>query len=109
MLTQLDPSVGPPLQIDPSMNPKVDKYLNGAKKWQEEMGKLVGPAESAVLVFSEEFQKMSKKNPALKNAFDALTPGRQRGYFFTFPQPNNPKPGSPELKNACRAFSRVRA
>ena len=32
----------------------------------------------------EEFEKKLKKNAALKKAFDALTPGRQRGYLLYF-------------------------
>ncbi len=32
----------------------------------------------------EEFQNKSDKNPALKKAFEALTPGRQRAYLFYF-------------------------
>jgi uncharacterized protein YdeI (YjbR/CyaY-like superfamily) len=32
----------------------------------------------------EEFQKKLDKKPALKKAFDALTPGRQRGYLLYF-------------------------
>ena len=35
----------------------------------------------------EEFQKRLNKSPALKTAFDALTPGRQREYIFHFSQP----------------------
>ena len=35
----------------------------------------------------EEFQKRLNKSPALKTAFDALTPGRQRAYIFHFSQP----------------------
>ncbi|HEU5165573.1 MAG TPA: YdeI family protein [Chitinophagaceae bacterium] len=34
-----------------------------------------------------EFQKQLDKKPALKKAFDALTPGRQRAYIFYFSQP----------------------
>ena len=34
-----------------------------------------------------EFQKKLDKNAALKKAFNALTPGRQRGYIFYFSQP----------------------
>ena len=33
---------------------------------------------------AEEFQKKLDENPALKKAFAALTPGRQRGYLFYF-------------------------
>jgi uncharacterized protein YdeI (YjbR/CyaY-like superfamily) len=35
----------------------------------------------------EEFQNKLDKMPALQKAFDALTPGRQRGYIFHFSQP----------------------
>jgi uncharacterized protein YdeI (YjbR/CyaY-like superfamily) len=35
----------------------------------------------------EEFQKKLAKSPALRTAFDALTPGRQRGYLLYFSQP----------------------
>ncbi|MDX1641237.1 MAG: YdeI/OmpD-associated family protein [Balneolaceae bacterium] len=34
--------------------------------------------------YPEEFQQKLDENPALKEAFDALTPGRQRGYLFHF-------------------------
>jgi len=32
----------------------------------------------------EEFQNKLTENPALKAAFDALTPGRQKGYILYF-------------------------
>jgi uncharacterized protein YdeI (YjbR/CyaY-like superfamily) len=35
----------------------------------------------------EEFQNKLDKNKALKKAFEALTPGRQRAYIFYFSQP----------------------
>ena len=35
----------------------------------------------------EEFQNKLDKMPALKTAFDKLTPGRQRAYIFHFSQP----------------------
>jgi len=35
----------------------------------------------------EEFQKKLNKSSALKTAFEALTPGRQRAYIFYFSQP----------------------
>jgi uncharacterized protein YdeI (YjbR/CyaY-like superfamily) len=35
----------------------------------------------------DEFQKKLNKMPALKKAFEALTPGRQRAYIFYFSQP----------------------
>ena len=39
----------------------------------------------------EEFQIKLNKNKALKKAFDALTPGRQRAYLFYFSQPKQSK------------------
>ena len=32
----------------------------------------------------DEFKNKLDKNPALKTAFEALTPGRQRGYLLYF-------------------------
>ena len=34
----------------------------------------------------EELQKKLDKTPSFKKAFEALTPGRQRGYLFYFSQ-----------------------
>ncbi|MFD2673639.1 YdeI/OmpD-associated family protein [Marinicrinis sediminis] len=39
----------------------------------------------------EEFQRQLDDNPALKEAFQALTPGRQRGYLHHFSQPKQSK------------------
>ena len=39
----------------------------------------------------EEFQQKLNKTAALKTAFYALTPGRQRGYIFYFSQPKQSK------------------
>src|SRR5947207_6118701 len=39
----------------------------------------------------EEFQNKLNKSPALKKAFNALTPGRQRGYLLYFSQPKQSK------------------
>ena len=43
------------------------------------------------LLFPEEFQKKLDENPALKTAFDALTPGRQRAYNLYFSAPKQSK------------------
>src|SRR5579871_4322932 len=39
----------------------------------------------------EEFQSKLNEIPGLKTAFEALTPGRQRGYIFHFSQPKQSK------------------
>ena len=39
----------------------------------------------------EEFQEILDENKNIKNAFDSLTPGRQRGYLLYFSQPKQSK------------------
>jgi len=39
------------------------------------------------LIYPEEFQNKLKEIPALKIAFEALTPRRQRAYYFYFSEP----------------------
>lgn len=50
----------------------------------EEAGLKVDFKEKAALVFPEEFQKKLDEDLALKTAFNALTPGRQRAYNLYF-------------------------
>jgi len=42
------------------------------------------PETTAEKIEIEELQEYKKTNPAFKKAFDALTPGRQRGYLIYF-------------------------
>ena len=42
-------------------------------------------------IIPEEFQNKLDKRPALKTAFDALTPGRQRAYILYFSAPKQSK------------------
>ena len=53
----------------------------------ERAGLKVKLKETADFKIPEEFQKKLNKNAALKKAFNALTPGRQRQYIFYFSQP----------------------
>jgi uncharacterized protein YdeI (YjbR/CyaY-like superfamily) len=46
----------------------------------------------------EEFQNKLNKTPALKTAFNALTPGRQRAYIFYFSQPKQSKTRSSRVE-----------
>ncbi len=46
------------------------------------------PAEFAI---AEEFQNKMDEIPALKTAFEALTPGRQRAYLLHFSAPKQSK------------------
>jgi len=53
----------------------------------EKTGLAVKLKKTSDFKMPEEFQNKLKKMPALKKAFDALTPGRQRSYIFYFSQP----------------------
>ena len=50
----------------------------------EEAGLKVNYKKTSDFKIPDEFQNKLDKNPALKKAFSALTPGRQRGYIFYF-------------------------
>lgn len=50
----------------------------------EKAGLQVKMKEVSEYSVPEEFQKVLNKKPALKKAFEALTPGRQRGYLLYF-------------------------
>ena len=53
----------------------------------ERAGLKVKMKKTEELTIPDEFQKKLNAMPALKKAFTALTPGRQRGYIFHFSQP----------------------
>ncbi len=57
----------------------------------EKAGLKVNFKKTADFIIPEEFQNKLNKIPALKTAFDALTPGRQRAYIFYFSQPKQSK------------------
>ena len=53
----------------------------------EKAGLEVNYKKNTELIFPEEFQSKLDEIPALKTAFGALTPGRQRGYILHFSAP----------------------
>ncbi len=57
----------------------------------EEAGLKVDLKKTTEFGIPVEFQKKLDKTPALKKAFDALTPGRQRGYILHFAAPKQSK------------------
>ena len=57
----------------------------------EKAGLKVNFKKTSEFKIPEEFQKKLDETPALKKAFAALTPGRQRGYLFYFSQPKQSK------------------
>ena len=61
-------------------------YINAAIE-VEKSGKKVALKKTTDYTVPEEFQQKLDEMPALKTAFKALTPGRQRAYLFYFSQP----------------------
>ncbi|MDB5200172.1 MAG: hypothetical protein JWO92_2135 [Chitinophagaceae bacterium] len=57
----------------------------------EKSGLKVDFKKSTEFIIPGEFQNKLDKIPALKTAFNALTPGRQRGYLLYFSQPKQSK------------------
>lgn len=72
------------------MEPVLKAYINEAIK-VEKSGLKVKFKKTKDFVIPEEFRDKLDKNPALKTAFNALTPGRQRAYIFYFSAPKQSK------------------
>jgi uncharacterized protein YdeI (YjbR/CyaY-like superfamily) len=66
-----------------SMEPALKAYIHEAIE-VEKAGLKVKHKSTADFKVPEEFQSKLDEMPALKTAFSALTPGRQRGYLFYF-------------------------
>ncbi len=72
------------------LEPMLKKYVHEAVE-VEEAGLKVELKKMADYNVPKEFQQKLDGSTALKTAFDALTPGRQRGYLFYFSQPKQTK------------------
>jgi uncharacterized protein YdeI (YjbR/CyaY-like superfamily) len=57
----------------------------------EKAGLKVNYKKTTEFIIPEEFQRKLDRSPALKTAFDALTPGRQRAYILHFSAPKQSK------------------
>lgn len=68
------------------MEPIVKAYIHEAIE-VEKSGLKVKLKKTADFKIPDELQKKLNEIPALKAAFAALTPGRQRGYIFYFSKP----------------------
>ena len=64
----------------------------------EKAGLKVDFKKTAEFAIPEEFQLKLEEAPALKTAFDTLTPGRQRAYIFHFSQPKQSKTRSSRVE-----------
>jgi uncharacterized protein YdeI (YjbR/CyaY-like superfamily) len=65
------------------MEPILKAYIREAVD-VEKSGLKVRLKKTAEFKIADEFKKKLEEIPALKTAFDALTPGRQRGYLLYF-------------------------
>ena len=72
------------------MKPILKAYIYEAIE-VEKAGLKVNFKKTTEFKVPEEFQNKLDEIPALKTAFDALTPGRQRAYLFYFSQPKQSK------------------
>ena len=72
------------------MEPILKAYINEAIE-VEKAGLEVNFKKTTEFIIPEEFQKKLDEIPALKAAFDALTPGRQRAYNLYFSAPKQSK------------------
>ncbi len=72
------------------MKPILKAYINEAIE-VEKAGLKVDFKKNTELILPEEFQNKLDEIPALKTAFDALTPGRQRAYKLYFSAPKQSK------------------
>ena len=72
------------------MKPTLKAYIYEAVE-VEKAGLKVKLKKTTEFIIPEEFQNKLDKNPALKTAFEALTPGRQRAYILYFSQPKQSK------------------
>jgi uncharacterized protein YdeI (YjbR/CyaY-like superfamily) len=72
------------------MEPIVKAYIDEAIE-AEKTGLKVTLKKTSEFTMPEEFKSKLDELPALKTAFEALTPGRQRGYLLHFSAPKQSK------------------
>ncbi len=85
------------------MKPVVKAYIREAIA-AEKAGLKVKLKKTADFNIPEEFQRQLTKLPRLKAAFEALTPGRQRGYIFHFSKPKQSKTREARVEKCMEAI-----
>jgi len=83
------------------MKPILKAYIHEAIE-VEKAGLKVNFKKTREFKIPEEFQKKLDKIPALKTAFKALTPGRQRGYILYFSAPKQSKTRESRVEKSMR-------
>lgn len=82
-----------------AQTPVLKAYINEAID-VEKSGLTVQFKKTSEFSLPEEFQTILKDMPALKKAFDALTPGRQRTYILHFSAPKQAKTRTARVEKA---------
>ena len=83
------------------MEPILKAYIYEAIE-VEKAGLKVDFKKTTEFIIPEEFQNKLDKIPALKTAFDALTPGRQRAYILYFSAPKQSKTRESRVEKSTR-------
>ncbi len=83
------------------LKPILKAYIDEAIE-VEKAGLKVNFKKTAEFKIPEEFQNKLDENPALKTAFDALTPGRQRAYILYFSAPKQSKTRESRVEKCMR-------
>ncbi len=83
------------------MEPVLKTYIYQAIE-VEKAGLKVEPKKHGELILAEEFIDHLAKQPALKNAFESLTPGRQRAYNLFFSAPKQSKTRSSRVEKCIK-------
>jgi len=83
------------------MEPILKSYIHEAIE-VEKAGLEVSYKKTSEFKIPEEFQKKLDETPALKTAFDALTPGRQRGYILYVSAPKQSKTRESRIEKCIR-------
>ena len=79
-------NVGEVLEMEPVLKAYIDEAIE-----VEQAGLKVPLKNTEDFIIPGEFQEKLDAIPALKTAFQSLTPGRQRAYIFYFSQPKQSK------------------
>lgn len=89
------------------MQPILKAYIYEAIE-VEKAGLKVNLKKTTEFIIPEEFQNKLDEIPALKTAFDALTPGRQRAYILYFSAPKQSKTRESRVEKCSSKFSAER-
>ena len=83
------------------MEPILKAYINQAIE-VEKAGLEVSYKKTSEFFIPEELRKKFDESSALKTAFDALTPGRQRGYLLYFSAAKQSKTRASRVQKCMR-------